>query len=142
MDIRCYVSRQFTCSTNAIIVIAFVLHGTGSTWWVDRSDMRYGDDPRATASLLPVSWISTDAKPTDYFWSALVKEEKQNLDKARPSTLWPAEHCALCQSGYTALFVLCWVLARHGINCRYYLHIDHEACTRVEGRILLSACAD
>jgi len=78
-----YVSRHFTCSANII------MRETGSTWWVDRSDIRYSDGPRATASLLRVSWISTDAKLTDYSWFSLVSAEMQNLDKARVSTLWP-----------------------------------------------------
>ena len=119
-----------------------MLHETGSTWWVDRSDMQYSDDPRAKASLLPLSWISTDAKLTDYFWFALVNEEMRNLDKPRVSTLWPAEHCALFQSGNTVVFVLCWVFGRRGINCRYYLYKDHKSRTRVECRIPLSACSD
>jgi hypothetical protein len=81
LDFRCYVFRHLTCSTNIII------RETESTWWVDRSDIRYRDGPRATASLLPLSWISTDFKLTDYCWFSLVSEEKQDLDKAGVSTL-------------------------------------------------------
>jgi hypothetical protein len=116
LDIRYYVFRHFACTKNIIMT------NTSDTWWVDRSDTRCSGGPRATASLWPVSWISTDANLTNFFWFSLVSDETQNLDKARVSTQWPAEHCALFQSSNKAVFVLCWGFGADRTNCRHCLY--------------------